>query len=145
MDSVKGTLGLSEKMRGVAIVGIGHSRFGRRTDVSLAELGFESIREAVEDAGIDRKQVENVTLGSVGSWYEEGGPAVVVNEYSGFKHVGSMRVEAACASGSAAVRNAYLSVASGESDIAMAVGLEKMSEVDTLTAIELMGRGGSYL
>ncbi len=145
MDSVKGTLGLSEKMRGVAIVGIGHSKFGRRTDVSLAELGFESIREAVEDAGIDRKQVENVTLGSVGSWYEEGGPAVVVNEYSGFKHVGSMRVEAACASGSAAVRNAYLSVASGESDIAMAVGLEKMSEVDTLTAIELMGRGGSYL
>jgi len=70
---------------------------------------------------------------------------VVVNEYAGLQHVGSMRVEAACASGSAAVRNAYLSVASGESDMAMAVGLEKMTEVDTLTAIELMGRGSSYV
>jgi acetyl-CoA C-acetyltransferase len=56
-----------------------------------------------------------------------------------------MRVEAACASGSAAVKNAYLSVASGESEISMAVGLEKMTEVDTLTSVELMGRAGSYL
>ena len=77
-------------MRGVAVVGIGHSKFGRRSDVSVAELAFESIREAVEDAGVDRKQVESVTLGSVGGWCEELSPAVIVNEYSGFEHVGSI-------------------------------------------------------
>ncbi|MDA4123046.1 MAG: thiolase domain-containing protein [Thaumarchaeota archaeon] len=132
-------------MTGVAIVGIGHSKFGRRNDVSIAELAFESIHGAVEDAGIDKKQIQNVTVGSVGGWYEENVPATVVNEYAGLERVGSMRVEAACASGSAAVKNAYLSIASGEADIAMAVGLEKMTEVDTLTAVELMGRGGSYL
>ena len=132
-------------MRGVAIVGIGHSKFGKRNDVSVAELAFESIRGAIEDAGIDRKQVENVTLGSVGGWCEETVPATIVNEYAGLRHVGSMRVEAACASGSAAVRDAYLNVASGQSEISMAVGLEKMTEVNTLTAIELMGRGGSYV
>ena len=70
---------------------------------------------------------------------------MVVNEYAGFHNVPTMRVEAACASGSAAVRNAYLSIASGETEIAMAVGLEKMTEVDTLTSVELMGRAGSYL
>ncbi len=132
-------------MRDVAIVGVGHSKFGRRTDVNVAELAFESIKGAMEDCGVQKKQIQNVTLGSAGGWYEESLPAVVVNEYAGFEDVGTMRVEAACASGSAAVRSAYLSVASGESEIAMAVGVEKMTEVDTLTSIELMGRAGPDL
>jgi acetyl-CoA C-acetyltransferase len=132
-------------MRSVAIVGIGHSRFGRRSDVSVAELSFESIREAVQDAGIDKKEIKNVTVGSAGGWYEESLPAVLVNEYAGLRSVGTMRVEAACASGSAAVRSAYLSIASGESEVALALGVEKMTEVDTLTSVELMGRAGSYL
>ena len=132
-------------MRNVAIVGIGHSKFGRRTDVDLAELAFESIKGAIDDSGVQKKEIENVTLGSAGGWYEESLPAVVVNEYAGFEDVGTMRVEAACASGSAAVRSAYLSVASGEAEVAMAVGVEKMTEVDTLTSVELMGRSGSYL
>jgi acetyl-CoA C-acetyltransferase len=132
-------------MRNVAIVGIGHSRFGKRSDVDVAELAFESIKQAIEDAKIDKKQIENVTVGSAGGWYEESLPAVIVNEYAGFENVGTMRVEAACASGSAAVRSAYLSVASGEADITLAVGVEKMTEVDTLTSVELMGRAGSYL
>lgn len=132
-------------MRNVAIVGIGHSRFGKRSDVNVAELAFESIKQAIEDAKIDKKQIQNVTLGSAGGWYEESLPAVIINEYAGFENVGTMRVEAACASGSAAVRSAYLSVASGEADITLAIGVEKMTEVDTLTSVELMGRAGSYL
>ncbi|HVC27290.1 MAG TPA: thiolase domain-containing protein [Nitrososphaerales archaeon] len=132
-------------MKNVAIVGIGHSKFGRRTDVNLAELAFESIKEAIDDSGVQKKEIQNVTVGSAGGWYEENLPAVIVNEYAGFQDVGTMRVEAACASGSAAVRSAYLSIASGEADVTMAVGIEKMTEVDTLTAVELMGRSGSYL
>jgi acetyl-CoA C-acetyltransferase len=132
-------------LRKVAIVGIGHSKFGKRSDVNLPELAFESIKGAIDDAGIGKGEIQNVTVGSAGGWYEESLPAVVVNEYSGFKGIGTSRVEAACASGSAAVRSAYLSVASGEADVTMAVGLEKMTEVDTLTSVELMGRSGSYL
>lgn len=132
-------------MRPVAVVGIGHSKFGRRTDVGVAELAFESVKGAIDDCGVDRREIGSVTLGSAGGWYEEPLPAVLVNEYAGFEDVGTMRVEAACASGSAAVRSAYLSVASGESEVAMAVGVEKMTEVDTLTSVELMGRSGSYL
>jgi acetyl-CoA C-acetyltransferase len=129
----------------VAIIGIGHSKFGRRTDVNVAELAFESIKQAIQDAQIEKKDIENVALASAGGWYEESLPAVVVNEYAGFKSIGTMRVEAACASGSAAVRSSYLSVASGEADVALAIGVEKMTEVDTLTSVELMGRAGSYL
>jgi len=128
----------------VAIVGIGHSRFGRRTDVNIGELAFESIKQAVEDSGVDRKDISNVVVGSMGSWSEESLPAVVVNEYAGLSGVGTMRVEAACASGSAALKSAYNSILSGEGDVAMAVGVEKMTEVDSSTTVELIGRAGSY-
>jgi len=128
----------------VAIVGIGHSKFGRRTDVNIGELAFESIKQAIDDAGVDRKDISNVVVGSMGSWYEESLPAVVVNEYAGLSGAGTMRVEAACASGSAALKSAYNSIRSGEGDLAMAVGVEKMTEVDSSTSVELIGRAGSY-
>ena len=129
----------------VAVVGIGHSKFGRRTDVNIGELAFESIKEAVNDAGVDKKDIGNVVVGTMGSWYEESLPAVVVDEYAGLTGAGTMRVEAACASGSAALKAAYNSIVSGEADVAMAVGVEKMTEVDTPTSVELIGRAGSYM
>ena len=132
-------------MTRVAIVGIGHSRFGRRTDVNVGELAFESIGEAVDDAGVDRSEIKSVIVGTMGSWYEESLPAVVVNEYAGLSGAGTMRVEAACASGSAALKAAYNSILSGETDVALAVGVEKMTEVDSPTSVELIGRAGSYM
>jgi len=129
----------------VAIVGIGHSKFGRRTDVNVGELAFESIKQAVDDAGVDKKDIGNVVVGSAGGWYEESLPAVVVDEYAGLTGAGTMRVEAACASGSAAVKAAYNSIVSGDVDVALAVGVEKMTEVDTPTSVELIGRAGSYM
>ena len=131
-------------MKRVAVVGIGHSRFGRRTDVNIGELAFESIKQAIDDAGTDRKDITNVVVGNMGGWSQESLPAVVVNEYAGLSGVGTMRVEAACASGSAALKSAYDSIRSGEGDLAMAVGVEKMTEVDTPTSVELIGRAGSY-
>ena len=113
--------------------------------MTVGELAFESVKQAVDDAGVDRNDIKNVVVGSMGNWYEEELPAVVVGEYAGLSGASTMRVEAACASGSAAVKAAYESVASGVSDIAMAVGVEKMTEVDTPTAVELIGRAGSYM
>ena len=132
-------------MQRVAVVGIGHSKFGKRTDVNIGELAFESIKQAVDDAGVDRKDISNVVVGSAGGWYEESLPAVVVDEYAGLSGAGTMRVEAACASGSAALKAAYNGIISGEGDVAMAVGVEKMTEVDSPTSIELIGRAGSYM
>lgn len=129
----------------VAVVGIGHSKFGLRSDVNVGEIAFESIKQAIDDAGVDRRDIGSVVVGSLGGWYEESLPAVVVNEYTGLSSVGTMRVEAACASGSAAVRTACNCILSGETELAMAVGVEKMTEVDTPTSVELIGRAGSCL
>lgn len=129
----------------VAVIGVGNSEFGKRLDVNLGELAFESIKEAIEDAGVEKDDLDSVAVGSAGGWYEESQPAVVVAEYAGLNPVGLVRTEAACATGSASVRDAYLSVAGGEADVALAVGVEKMTEVDTSTAVEMIGRAGSYL
>ncbi|UCH57025.1 MAG: thiolase domain-containing protein [Candidatus Bathyarchaeota archaeon] len=132
-------------MRKVAVIGVGHSKFGVRKDVNLSELTFEAVKPAIDDAGVTRKDIDFVSFATVGGMYEEALPAVVAAEYSGLTGAGLVRCEAACASGSAAFFNSYLNVASGQVDISMAVGIEKMTEVDTPTMMEMIGRAGSYL
>ncbi|GBC70761.1 putative acetyl-CoA acyltransferase [Candidatus Calditenuaceae archaeon HR02] len=132
-------------MRRVAVIGVGHSRFGDRQDVNVKELAFESVKPALEDAGLTPKDIPYVTVGSIGVWYEEPLPAVAIAEYCGLTGAGLVRVEAACATGSAAVYSAYTAIASGAVDLALVVGVEKMREVDTSLAVELIGRAGSYL
>ena len=132
-------------MRRVGIVGVGHSTFGTRSDVNLPELAFEAIKPAIEDAGITQKDIELVTVGTAGGWYEEFLPAVVVAEYAGLSSAGLMRCEAACASGSAALAAAHNAIAAGQVDTALVVGVEKMTELDVLTSIEMIGRAGYYL
>jgi len=134
-------------VRNVAVVGIGSSKFGARNDVTISEIAFEAVRPCLEDAGLDAGDIQFVALGSVGSgaWYEELLPAVVVSEYCGMTRAGLVRCEAACASGSAAFFTAYSAIASGQADIAMAMGVEKMREIDSATAMEWIGRAGYYL
>jgi len=132
-------------LRKVAVIGVGHSKFGVRKDVNLSELTFEAVKPALEDATASMPDIDFVAFASVGGMYEEALPAVVAAEYSGFTGAGLVRCEAACASGSAAFYTSYLNVASGQSDLSMAVGMEKMTEVDTPTMMEMIGRAGSYL
>jgi acetyl-CoA C-acetyltransferase len=134
-------------MRKVAVIGVGNSKFGNRSDVNIAELSFEAVKPALEDAGIEPKDIEFVALGSVGAgaWYEELLPAVVASEYCGMTGAGLVRCEAACASGSAAFFTAYSAIASGQVELAIAMGAEKMKEIDSATAMEWIGRAGYYL
>jgi acetyl-CoA C-acetyltransferase len=132
-------------MRRVAVIGVGSSRFGVLKDLNLSELAFQAVKPAIEDSGVSSEDVSLVAFGSVGGMYEEALPAVVVAEYCGLTGAGLVRCEAACASGSAAFMTAYQNVATGLSDVSMAVGVEKMTEVDTPTMMELIGRAGSYL
>jgi len=135
----------AEAVRDVAIVGVGQSRFGRRNDANLQELAWEAVREALSDAKLSQRDIQYSVVSNMGLWSAEELPAVVVNEYCGLTPVGSHRVEAACASGSAGVVSAYNMVASGAVDVAMVIGVEKMNESPTDAVVELIGRAGYYL
>jgi len=128
-------------MRRVAIIGVGSSKFGRRVDATYCELAFEAVKEALEDAGVTQEEIELSVVGSVANRLYDMYPAPAVNEYVGFTNKGPLRVEAACASGSAAVFTAYNFIRSGCVDTAVAIGVEKMSEVDTPTSTAIGGRG----
>jgi acetyl-CoA C-acetyltransferase len=132
-------------LRKVAVIGVGNSNFGVRKDVNLSELTFEAVKPALDDASVSGEDIDFVSLASVGGMYEEALPAVVTAEYCGLTGAGLVRCEAACASGSAAFYTSYLNVASGLSEISMAIGMEKMTEVDTPTMMEMIGRAGSYM
>ncbi|MGC8645581.1 MAG: thiolase domain-containing protein [Thermoplasmata archaeon] len=126
-----------------AIVGIGHSKFGKRMDVTMNELAWESLSSALLDAGITQKDVDFLSVGNFGYWSEEILPAVTIADYGNFE-CGSMKVEAACASGSAAIKVAMDAVTSGRSKVAVAIGIEKMYNSPTGTIVELIGRAGNY-
>lgn len=133
-------------MRRVAVIAAGNSRFGVRNDVTLQELAFEAVKEALEQTScITLKDIQMSVVGSVGTRLYELLPAVPVNEYVGLGDIGPMRVEAACATGSAAIYTTYASIACGQVDTAIAIGVEKMHEVDTATSLAAGGRGGNYL
>ncbi|MEM3637744.1 MAG: thiolase domain-containing protein [Conexivisphaerales archaeon] len=131
-------------MNKVAIIGSSYSRFGRRTDVRIDELAWEAFKEAMQEAGIDQSDVDAFVVSNVGGWSSELLPAVVVGEYCGLYPRPTMRVEAACASGSAAAYQAYTMIRSGLADVVVALGVEKMTESESKLAVELIGRAGNF-
>ena len=131
-------------LRNVAIIGVGHSKFGKRVDVSIPELAWESIKEALDDAKISQEDIEFVALSSFGIWSSEESPGALILEYAGLTPTEVIRVETACASGSAAIKTAYMAIASGQADIAMVIGVEKMTEVGTAEILETLARIGNF-
>ena len=130
--------------RRVAVIGVGNSKFGRRDDVTIRELAWEAVKEALEDANLRQKDIDITVISSTAYRGTELYPAPPVSEYSGFLDKSPIRVEAACASGSAAAFTAINLIASGMADIVLAVGVDKMTEVDTASSLAIGGRGGNY-
>jgi len=127
----------------VAIVGVGVSKFGVRKGVSLRELAFEAFREAMEDAGIEKDEIQAVVTACASDEFAMAlQPAAQVQDYLGLNPKPHFRAEAACASGSMAVRSAWMTIQSGLADIVLVNGVEKMTEVSTARATEIMGKGG---
>lgn len=133
-------------MKRVAIVGIGHSNFGRRSDASLRELAFEAVKSCLEDADLPLQEVESMVVSVASDEFSFSlQPSAQIVDYLNFYPKPSFRVEGACASGSMAVRTGWMTVASGLADLVLVVGAEKMTEIPTERATEIMGKGGDSI
>ena len=127
----------------VGIVGIGHGKFGRRSDATVQELAFEPFREALTDAGgISRKDIDAMIIGSSPEYHKQRSLPGAVAEYLGMNPQATWLTEAACASGSAAIRTAYMAIKSGMHEVVAVIGLQKMTELTTPEILALMGRVG---
>ena len=133
---------IAAKPRPVAIVGIGSTKIGELWDYSLRDLAVESGVRAVSDAGMSGKEIQAIWGGnmSAGQFLSQEHVAALIVDYVGLSdlHIPATRVEQACASGGAALREAILAVASGYYDIVMAAGIEKMTDVGGETASKIL-------
>jgi len=125
-------------MREVAIIGVGAHPTGRFLDKSLKELAYPAIWDALNDAGLTPVEINVSYVGnSLGGLLtgQEGVRGQVVLQHSGITGIPIVNVENACASAMTALRGAWLEVASGAADVALAVGVEKMNVGDSARTI----------
>jgi acetyl-CoA C-acetyltransferase len=115
----------------VAIIGSGVIKYGENFHQSLTDMVFEAVGLALADAHIERSRLQAAWLGC----YEpmlygfEGNSGTFVSDPLNLFPIPVTRVAAYCATGIEAVRNAALAVASGEYEVVLAIGAEKMREV----------------
>ena len=119
-------------MRDVTIIGIGHTKFGRAEKTAL-ELFAEASTKAMLDAGVEGKSIEALFLGSALPLFGEGQgmPAAYAVSELNLGPIPSTRFEGACASGTVALRDAHMWVASGQYDIVLAGGTERVLTMGT--------------
>jgi len=115
-------------MRQVAILGIGQIKIDEHWDLSLREIGGHAAFAALQDAGMEKVDalfVGNMLSPLVSAQNQLG---AFFSDWIGLWHQESVKVEAACASGAAALRAGLMAVAAGEIESALIVGVEKMTD-----------------
>ena len=129
-------------MRDVAVIGIGCTPFGEKWNSSFRHLFVEAGSLALEDANIAGEQIDSMYVGnmSAGRFVEQEHIGALIADYAGLAshHIPATRVEAACASGGLAFRQAVISVASGIEDIVVAAGVEKMTDVASGASVDTL-------
>ncbi|HJR79218.1 MAG TPA: thiolase domain-containing protein [Anaerolineales bacterium] len=115
-------------MTDVVIAGIGQTEVGEHWDIGLRDLALAAMQEAVRDSGGLKPQalfVGNMLAPNLSNQAHLG---VLLADYAGMLGIEAVTVEAAGASGGAALRQSYLAIASGMVDVALVVGVEKFTD-----------------
>lgn len=120
-------------MRKVMIAGTGMTRFGKHFDATIRSLVTEALNQAMTDAHATAADVDTIFFGNAAAGLLTGQEMIagqVALRETGLMGKPIINVENACASASTAAHLAWLSVASGQSEVALAIGAEKMTNKD---------------
>jgi acetyl-CoA C-acetyltransferase len=112
----------------VAIIGMGCTKFGERWDAGYSDLMVEAFTECLEDAGIEKNDIQAAWLGTCIDQVHCGKSALPLSHGLKLPFIPVTRVENFCATGSEALRGAAYAVASGAYDICLALGVEKLKD-----------------
>ena len=127
------------------IIGWGHNKFGRNETQSTEDMIAEVVSEAISNAQVDPKDIDNIVVGTFNNGFQKQdfhGALPAIN-CEVLKHVPSLRVENACATGSAAIHTALNSIEAKRSKLNLVVGVEKMTDRSTKEAGDIL-LGASY-
>jgi len=112
----------------VAIIGMGCTRFGERWESYAEDLAAEAFVECLEDAGIEKKEIQAAYIGTHIDEINVGKAAVPLGVALKLPYIPVTRVENYCATATEAFRAACYSVAAGVYDIVLALGVEKLKD-----------------
>ena len=127
------------------IIGWGHNKFGRNDTQTTEDMISEVVSEAISHAQVDPKEIDNIVVGTFNNGFQKQdfhGALPAIN-CEVLKHVPSLRVENACATGSAAIHTALNSIEAKRSKLNLVVGVEKMTDRSTKEAGDIL-LGASY-
>jgi acetyl-CoA C-acetyltransferase len=115
-------------MRQVAIIGIGQTIIDEHWDKSIRDLAVDALINALHDSG--RETAEGIFVGNMMSSIinSQSNLGPLIADWSGIRGGDAVKVDAACASGAAALRAGLMAVASGDLASALVVGVEKMTD-----------------
>ena len=115
-------------MRKVVVAGVGQTAFGKFTDRSVRSLAEEALQQALKNACIDASHIGVVYFANALSGLITGQETIrgqVALRHTRLMGTPIVNIDNACASGSSAFNLAWLSVASGQVDVALAIGAWK--------------------
>lgn len=112
-----------------AIVGWAHTKFGKAEGETVESLVAKVAAQAIEDAGIDARDVDEIFLGHFNAGFskQDFTASLVLEASDALRFKPATRVENACATGSAAVHQGLKSIAAGPARFVLVVGVEQMS------------------
>jgi acetyl-CoA acetyltransferase len=120
-------------MEEIFVVGVGMTPFGRMLDLDIKTLTRMATESALADAGLELTDVKAAFFANVGQGHMEGQHMIrgeIALRSMGLGGIPVVNVENACASGSSAFNLAVSHLKAGQSDVALAVGSEKMYSLD---------------
>ncbi|MEH6631158.1 MAG: acetyl-CoA acetyltransferase [Halopseudomonas aestusnigri] len=111
------------------IVGWAHTPFGKHADEDVESLITQVSRDALQDAQLLASDVDEVVLGTFNEGFSpQGFPAsLILQADEGLRFKPAVRVENACATGSAAIHHGLRAIESGQARMVLVVGVEKMT------------------
>jgi len=127
------------------ITGWAHSKFGVNLNQTSEDMIADVVKKAIDHAEISVKEIDAIFVGTFNNGFQKQdfhGALPAVSQ-SDLRHVPAMRVENACATGSAAIHTAMNAIEAKKAKTTLVVGVEKMTDVSTEKVGDIL-LGASY-
>ena len=112
-------------MREVSVIGVGMIPFGKYREKTLADIAWPAVKQAIGDSGVKKTDIDAAYCGTALGGMMAGQRVL---KQLGITGLPIVNVENACSSSSSAFREAWIGVAAGVYDVALVIGVEKLTK-----------------
>jgi acetyl-CoA C-acetyltransferase len=132
-------------MKNVCVLSAASTKYGK-SPLSARELALEASKSAIIEAGITPDQIQAGFVSNAFSLSEKQGHlGPIIMSGLGIPDAPASTIESACASGGSAIREAWINIGAGVYECMLVVGVEKVSQLDTITATTYFSFGSDYI